>query len=338
MRSSFVLSAILAAGFAAVMPAPAATCDRACLKASLDQYLQAILKHDPQAAPLFLGYRHTENALLVKRGEGAWKSITAIGKVDLRYYDSVTGQAAFFGVMNEGAEPTVTTVRIRVEDRKITEAEWNIARRIAAGINGFDAQGKPQAYAFGPDNLALHPLEQRVVPAAQRLSREELIAITNSYFDGITAHDGSMIMAHPGCSRLENGQTVSGDPTARAGSPPPPPPAAGARPPGSCASGLQNFNLQNVAGRRYPVVDTEAQIVLAYAVFIRRPGSPSRRNAFAEWFAIDTNKIRHVYSVMFYPPNDLPVPNWPPYEGNFPLPAELASPAATQPPARGPAQ
>jgi hypothetical protein len=324
------LSHILVAGLAAVLPAAGATCDRACLKTSLDQYLQAVLKHDPKAAPLFLGYRHTENAVLVKLGEGAWKSMTSIGKVDRRYYDPVSGQAAFFGVLNEGDQPTVTTVRIRVEDRKITEAEWTIARRNAAGINGFDAQGRPQAYAFSPDNLALHPPEQRLVPPAQRLSREELIAITNSYFDGITAHDGSMIMAHPACSRLENGQTVSGDPDARAGSPPPPPPAPGGRGSSSCASGLQNFNLTNVAARRFPLADTEAQIVLAYAVFIRRPGSPSRRNAFAEWFEIDTNKIRHVYSAMFYPPNDLPVPNWPPYEGNFPLPAELASPAAAQ--------
>jgi hypothetical protein len=329
-RSLMRLSHVLPAVLAAALPALGATCDRTCLKSSLDQYLQAVLKHDPKAAPLSIGYRHTENALLTKLGEGAWKSVTSIGKVDRRYYDPVSEQAAFFGVLNEDAEPTVTTVRIRVEDRKITEAEWIIARRVAAGINGFDAQGKPQAYAFGPDNLALHPPEQRVVPPAQRLSREDLIAITNSYFDGITAHDGSMIMAHPACSRLENGQTVAGDPTARAGSPPPPPPAPGARAPSSCASGLQNFNLQNVAARRFPVVDTEAQIVLAYAVFIRRPGSPSRRNAFAEWFVIDTNKIRHVYSTMFYPPNDLPVPNWPPYDGNFPLPKELAPAPATQ--------
>jgi len=41
------LAHILAAGFAAVLPALGATCDRACLKSSLDQYLQAILKHDP---------------------------------------------------------------------------------------------------------------------------------------------------------------------------------------------------------------------------------------------------------------------------------------------------
>lgn len=324
------LSYLLAAVFAAVLPAAGATCDRACLKSSLDRYLHAIVEHNPQAAPLSIRYRHTENALLTKLGEGAWKSITSIGAVDRRYYDPVSEQAAFFGVLNEGTEPTVTTVRIRVEDGKITEAEWIIARRVAAGINGFDAQGKPRAYAFGPDNLALYPPEQRVVPLAQRLSREDLIAITNSYFDGITAHDGSMIMAYVNCSRLENGQTVAGDPAARAGSPPPPPPAPGERAPSSCASGLQNFNLQNVAARRFPVVDTEAQIVLAYAVFIRRPGSPSRRNAFSEVFSIDGNKIRHVYSAMFYPPNDLPVPNWPPYNGNFPLPAELAPPPAAQ--------
>src|SRR5580704_17073960 len=252
------LSHVFAAGLAAVLPAFGATCDRACLKSSLDQYLQAILKHDPQAAPLFLGYRHTENALLVKSGEGVWKSMTSIGKVERRCYDPVTGQAAFFGVLNEGAEPTVITVRIRVEDRKISEAEWFIARRVAAGINGFDAQGKPQAYAFGPDNLALHPPELRVVPPAQRLSREELIAITNSYFDGMNAHDGSMIMAQPNCSRVENGQTVSGDPAARAGSPPPSPPAPGGRGASSCSAGLQNFNSSNVAGRRYPLVDTES--------------------------------------------------------------------------------
>ena len=124
------LSLALTAAFASVLPAFGAACDRACLKSSLDQYLQAVLKHDPQAAPLFLGYRHTENALLVKLGEGAWKSVTSIGKVDRRYYDPVSGQAAFFGVLNEGDEPTVTTVRIRVEDRKITEAEWIIARRV----------------------------------------------------------------------------------------------------------------------------------------------------------------------------------------------------------------
>jgi hypothetical protein len=93
-------------------------------------------------------------------------------------------------------------------------------------------------------------------------------------------------------------------------------------------SGLANFDTQNVSARRYPLVDVEAQMVLAYAVFIRKPGSTKLRNVLSEWFLIDNKKIRNVYSAMFYPYNDLPVPNWPPYDGNFPLPAEFAPPAA----------
>jgi hypothetical protein len=80
------------------------------------------------------------------------------------------------------------------------------------------------------------------------------------------------------------------------------------------------------------LVDEEAQAVLAYAVFIRRPGSPTPRNTFIEWFFIDEAKIRTIYTAMFYPPNDLAVPNWPPYDGNWPLPSAIASaPPAAQP-------
>ena len=86
-------------------------------------------------------------------------------------------------------------------------------------------------------------------------------------------------------------------------------------------SGLQNFNGQMVVARRIPLVDEEAQAVLAFAIFIRRPGSPTPRNVFSEWFYVDEAKIRTIYTAMFYPPAELAVPNWPPYDGNWPLPA-----------------
>jgi hypothetical protein len=38
--------------------------------------------------------------------------------------------------------------------------------------------------------------------------------------------------------------------------------------------------------------------------------------------------IRTIYTAMFYPPPELAVPNWPPYEGNWPLPASIV-PTAT---------
>src|SRR5262245_32892679 len=72
-------------------------CDRACLKTTLDQYLNAVIKHDPAVAPLFVGFRQTENAVVVKLGTGVWKSVTGLGKVQRRYLDPVSGQAAYFG-------------------------------------------------------------------------------------------------------------------------------------------------------------------------------------------------------------------------------------------------
>jgi hypothetical protein len=93
-----------------------------------------------------------------------------------------------------------------------------------------------------------------------------------------------------------------------------------------CTSNLQTINVQMVAARRYPVVDEEAGVVLAIAVFLRKPGTVTRRNAFSEWFVIDDNKIRSIYSAMFFPVPEAPVPNWPPYDGNWPLPATFAAP------------
>jgi hypothetical protein len=303
--------------------AAANDCDRACLKNTLDQYLNAVVKHDPAAAPLLVGFRQTENAVVVRLGTGLWQTASGLGKLQRRYLDPVSGQAGYFGILEEQKGPAIVTVRLKVEQRKITEAEWLIARKENPGLNGLTPDGQPSGNFFEPDSLAANPPPDRVVPKEARVSRESLVAITNSYFDGITTHDGSIIMAHQGCMRVENGRTVTG----RGGI------AAKGKAPGGaagvndCTSNLQTINIQNVAARRYPVVDEEAQVVLAIAVFLRKPGTATRRNVFSEWFAIDNNKIRSIYSAMFYPEPEAPVPNWPPFDGNWPLPATFAAPA-----------
>ena len=55
-------------------------------------------------------------------------------------------------------------------------------------------------------------------------------------------------------------------------------------------------------------------------------------NNASAWASVMANKIRSIYTAMFYPAPDQPVPNWPPYEGNWPLPATIApsAPAATR--------
>ncbi len=295
---------------AALSPSIAAAqdCDRTCLKDALDRYLAAVIKHDPSAAPLIVGFRQTENAVAVRLGTGVWKSVTGLGKLQRRYLDPVSGQAAYFGVVEEGERSAIVTVRVRVENRRISEAEWYLARQGDPGLNGPQQPGQPAGNFFDPESLAKNPPPERTLPRASRLSRESLIGITNSYFDGITTHDGSVIQAHAGCARTENGTTVTGR-AARGG-------GAGVS---DCTSGLETINIQLVAARRFPVVDEEAGVVLALAVFIRKPGTTTRRNVFSEWFVIEDQKIRSIYSAMFYPPPEAPAPNWPPYDGNWPI-------------------
>jgi hypothetical protein len=176
------------------------------------------------------------------------------------------------------------------------------------------------------------------VPRNERVDRATLGRIADSYFDAITSHDRSVALVHEGCGRAENGSPAPGGAflpplPPRAGSQAPPP-VAGAQPGvGSrdCVAGLENFNLSMVTARRTPLIDEEAQVVLSLGVFIRRPGSQTPRLAFSEWFVIDEAKIRTVYTAMFYPPPELAVPNWPPYDGNWPLSATIAPTPAPPP-------
>lgn len=297
------------------------SCDRACLNTLLDQYLEAVVENDPALAPLAQGIRQTENAINVAPGGSFWQSITALGEVQRKYFDPVSEQAAYYGSVDENGESALVTARIRVENRIITEAEWYIARANDPGLRGERQAGEPPANLLNTDYLKQNGPPERIVPINERADRNTLIRIVSSYFDALTSHDRSIALAHPGCGRAENGTPAPGgqflpaldgslpssdDPSAR-----------------DCLAGLEGFNLQMVAARRTPLVDVEAQAVLSYAVFIRRPGTTTPRNVFSEWFFIDQAKIRTVYTAMFYPPAELAVPNWPPYDGNWPLPSSI---------------
>jgi len=311
-----------------------AVCDRTCLRTLLDQYLAAVIKHDPKAAPLVVGFRQTENAINVSPGGGVWKTVTGLGKMQRRYVDPVSGQAGYYGLIEEGGSVALATVRLRIENRALAEAEWYLARANDPGLNGPRQPGRPPANLLNPEYLIANPPPDRMVPNARRLSRNELVAVVNSYFDAITSHDGSVALTHPGCGRAENGTPAPAGrflppvapPTVPAGAPPAPAASTSAN---DCVSGLANFNLSMVVARRIPLVDEEAQMVLGMAVFIRRPGSPTPRNVFSEWFNVEDGRIRTIYTAMFYPGPELAVPNWPPYVGNWPLPASIVpAPAA----------
>jgi hypothetical protein len=292
-------------GVFALGSAYGAGCDRACLKSMLDQYLNAVVQHNAAAAPLAVGYRETENALVRRPGGGLWQSAKALGKVQRRYFDAESGQAGYFGTLEEEGGTDIVTVRVKVEERKISEAEWYVSRKGDAGI-GVSAGAQANAAFHDPDYLSAHAPVERVVPKAERLSRADLIAITNSYFDGLSAHDGTLIIAHPGCIRLENGVSTTQRPI----------PSGGMT---DCTSNGAMANIFAVTARRYPIVDEEAGVVLGLGLFERKPGVAMRRNLFSEWFFIEQGKIRSIYSAMMYPEQEAMAPNWPPFDGNWPV-------------------
>ena len=285
-----------------------AACDRACLDGMLSRFLDAVVAHDPARAPLAIGFRQTQNSVLTPAGTGAWQTVTAVGPVQRRYFDPVTGNAAFFGTVTDGGQPAVASLRLRVESGAITEGEWHIAHKGDPGISGVGSD-----VLFDVDKLAASPPPERTVPAAERQPRDTLVRIVNSYFDALAAGNGRSVIAHGGCSRFENGFEVTGRPI-RSGDL-----SDGFEGRGDCTSGYASLAVALVAARRYLLIDEEAQVVVMSAIFIRQPGDARRRNHFMEVFGIDGGKIRTVHAAMFYAAPDLPLPNWPPYEDNYPL-------------------
>jgi hypothetical protein len=117
----------------------------------LNRYLDAVVANAPDAAPLAVGFRQTENAVNTRPGGGVWATLTDLGEVQRRYLDPVSSQAAYYGTVREGDETAIVTVRVRVESGELIEAEWYIARADDPGLNGPRQPGQPPANLHNPE-------------------------------------------------------------------------------------------------------------------------------------------------------------------------------------------
>jgi hypothetical protein len=322
MRKLFGWSVLLVAGLVpALSGAAEKPCDRACLQKVATQYVRAVAANDVKAAPLMVGYRQTENTKVTRPGTGIWGTITGSDS-DARFFlDPVNGQALWFGTIDTKLrkQPEVAMVRLKVVDREIAEAEWFMSGPGLGSMRGpADPDGKNEVLS-DPAYLTANKPAARVVPAAKRLSRPSLEAIANTYFDGLTENDGSLVLAHPDCFRVENGSLVTGRPL-DAGR------TDGYEGKTNCTSRFDSFNISLVSDRRFFAVDEEQQVVAISAIFMRTANASFRRCIFHEIFYIDAGKISKIYSVIYYPDPNEPAPNWPPYQGNFPLPVSFGAP------------
>src|SRR5579872_3226556 len=105
-----------------VSRADSKSCNSACLSQTMQNYLEHMTRHDPAGLPLAANVNARQNAEPVQLGDGAWKSVSKIRAGDT-FTDPSTGAVVWEGAVDTDGHLGSLFVRLKVEDRKITESE-----------------------------------------------------------------------------------------------------------------------------------------------------------------------------------------------------------------------
>lgn len=302
----------LAAGIQAQPSTPASefrvVCDDTCLEQFADRYLDALAHRQPHRVPLAPGVRFTENGAELAIGDGIWATAQGLLGNKLVFTDPVSGGIHLYAAIDEAGLPSMLAARLKVEDRQVTEIETSVLRRNA---------DDPAMASFAVSR----PIWSQEVPRNQRVSREALIDIADSYFEGITQARGDITPFDDLCTRFENGgqMTLATEVT---------------------VSEVQRMSCQeqfaagmliivtSISKRRYLVVDEADQVVSAIATFDHRGnldavpfGNPNNTTPagqfsrpfsfliFESWKVID-GRIRQIEATVFQVPYKMD-PGWP---------------------------
>jgi hypothetical protein len=274
MNTEITLAVALAFAITSTASAQSAACDRSCLLNIADTYLAALVAHDASKAPMAATAKFTEQANPLKVGEeGLWKSAISTSTFKIPVPDPVSGQIGVIVMMKasgsafpappargnapapdpNAAADVQLALRLKVVDRKITEAEHVIAR--IGAPSQLNALKTPRA-AFS-----------QTVPKADRNTRGVMLVIANAYYDALVLGDGELAPFADDCGRRENGMHTAG-----AGRPAdaPPPPAGFGGTPTDCAGQLTARAMTYIGSidlRRIWIADEEKGLVFAYSMF-----------------------------------------------------------------------
>ncbi|HEY1758138.1 MAG TPA: hypothetical protein VGG72_22400 [Bryobacteraceae bacterium] len=306
---SFAAAVLLASTLAAQSKSGA--CDRACLEAFVDRYLDAVLAHDPAKASIAKNAKFTENGQKLDIGDGLWNTMDAKGTYRLFVTDVDAGEVTFLGSISEGKAPAMIALRLKVANRQITEIETFI-QRSPSSAQGFERIG----YKWTDP-----------IPPSERMSREDLIKVANMYFTGMQQNDGKGVYPFADdCNRIENGGFTTNVPVAAGKQRPDPKTATGYSSNWGCKeqfdSGLLHF-VTRIRDRRFVAVDPERGLVFSFIFFDHSGGdtrnfeTPDGRKVtagpaqlwtwqLAELFQIQKGKIHQIEAIMERAPYGMP--------------------------------
>lgn len=283
-------------------------CGHDCLEEFAERFLAGITSGDAGLVPLAPNVRYTENGQQLAIGDALWATAQGLGQNRLVFTDPPSGGIQLYAAVVESGLPSMLAARLKIENRQITEIETSVLRRNA---------DDPAMASFALDR----PIWRQAVAEGRRLSRQELIDVADSYFEGITQGRGDVTPFDPQCTRFENGGQMvlrtdeAANPVMRM----------------SCqeqfAAGMLVI-VTSVSNRRYLVVDEDDQVVSAIATFDHRGNlesvpmargrsvtpNPAFTRPFSflifESFKIVDGRIRQIEATVFSVPYRMH-PGWP---------------------------
>ncbi len=227
-----------------------AECDRQCLEGMVRRYMDALVVRDPSRLPWADRVRFSENNVMLRVGDGTWNVADGEEGKGLIFADTKTGQAGYFGAIDQRGQPTYFGMRLKVKGGKIAEVE-TLTNMPDPAKPLSPAGGDPKAYVHFPEMFA-------TLPADKRTPRLRMIDLANGYFSTLQLNDGKLFTLFTAdCKRQENGFKSAGNPEWE-------------RPEGKLSCGKQ-FETGNfifdcaVRDRDYMLVDEERGLVLARA-------------------------------------------------------------------------
>ena len=175
-------------------------CDRSCLEGMIDRYLDAMVAHDPSRAPLSPTVKYAQDNVPLKIGDALWATASGLGTYKHYFADPERGDVGLIGTIKENGVGAIFILRLKVENRLITEAEQFVAHD-PRGAAVYDKLGKPD-----PGWLTTIPLERRQ-------SREALEIAAYMYYEALEKNDGRGIYAFTDdCQRTEDGVRTTNQP------------------------------------------------------------------------------------------------------------------------------
>ena len=264
-------------------------CNRRCLLEFLQTYTEGLLDNDTSRIKVGSHLRVTSNGADVPLGKGEVWGLAKRMPYRQAFVDPVTGAAMFMGTVtnaptNQGERWWFYMVRLKVVARQVTEVEEISYDGMLRGTSPSKLNQADRIY-------------DSVLPQSERISRAELFATANKYFDVVSGYiDYHDVPWHPECSRLEDAVLTVNQPESS----------------GSCAG---EFKLPRmkwiVKNRRIYIADVERGVVMAVANFSSPPDYPNNNaSVLFEVFKIQDGLIRHI-EAMFRGDSSMKVSTWP---------------------------